>query len=654
MYRHYPLFRPLAAYVFGIVSACWLFPGGTPLRGSVFLLLSVAFMLLCTAHFFYGYRSRLAFGLLLFPLFAGFGVMSVLSLPHVGFHPEMEDGVRDYAAFVDAPPDWRASTVRLQVRISHCCRDGHFVPVRERCLLSVERDSASECLQYGDRLLFRADLKEAAAPRNEGEFDYRRYLFRKGIRRQSYLPAGHWSRLEGCAGSALLRCTSVWRSKLTAILEESHLDSDAKGLAATMLLGNDVMLDPELSQAYARGGVSHILCVSGMHVGILYLFLDSMLFFLNGKQWQRMLKLLLLLASIWTYACVVALSASVVRSSVMFSFVSLGKIFRQQVRTYNSLLTSALLMLLLNPLMLFEIGFQMSFLAVWGIVWVQPMLAECWQPKNRVMSYLWNVWSVSIAAQLFTSPLSVACFHQFPTYFLLSNLIVVAIAPCLIGAALFFLVFSSFPGLSVAAVFLLEFLARVMNWGVVQLSALPGSCIQGLSLLPVQVGLLYLSLLLLLLSVQDRNAVRLCWFMGCFSVFLASGVIRQWQNRRLSEIVVYAVPHHFAAQVFLQGGGPLFVDDAETWNQGGMDYSVKGLQYRRQALSPLLVCSDTFSRSWVRTGDYLLFQNQSFFFVKKRLWADTSFFLRITWCSGIVRRFRCSPFCSVSDRKKCV
>jgi competence protein ComEC len=486
----------------------------------------------------------------------------------------------------------------------------------------MDRNVAAESLSYGDELFFRAVLRPISPPLNEGEFDYARYLFRKGVVCRGYLSGTQWEKTGATRGNPLLRLAAACHGRIFVLLSGSDLDADAKGLVAAMLLGDDALLDPERSTAYSTAGVSHVLCVSGMHVGILYMMLNYLFFFMDRTRRLRRLKVLLHLMVIWGYACVVALSPSVVRAAVMFTFVSLGGLFRQETRVYNSLLSAAFLMLLLKPLLLFETGFQLSYLAVWGIVRVQPALQRIWTPRSRVLRYIWNLWCVSIGAQLFTTPVSVHCFHHFPTWFLLSNVVVVTCAPLLIGAALLYLVLSSLPLLSGWMAVAVGFLARLMNGCVGMVGGIPGADAGPFRLDGMQVALLYALLLCSLLCLKKKSARWCCMALGVLSLLAGDGLWHAWRDRSCRELAVHAIPHHWVVEYGDARRSVVFADDPAACYKGSYSYYMEGSRLKHGRGRLWCAEEDSLSDTWARYGGYFQFGSISFLYLDSRLCQD--------------------------------
>lgn len=401
----------------------------------------------------------------------------------------------------------------------------------ERVLLSLAKDSAALRLRYGEAFFAQASLRPPAAPRNPDEFDYRRYLERQGLARQAYLPAGSWQRDTGFTLGLSWAPVLGLRQKALGLLREWALDPPALAVAEALFLGYRQDLASEQKEQFAKVGLMHLLAVSGLHLGIVYLMLSRSLFFLQHRAWSRLLRLGILLLALWFYALLTGLSPSVVRAATMFSFVALGQHFKRRVSIYNTLLASAFLLMLCHPAYLFSVGFQLSYAAVFGIVWMQPSLSAWWFPRNRLLRFFWDLITVSIAAQCFTLPLALFYFHQFPPYFLLSNLLGI---PLVMGIMYYGFPFFLADALGLAPEAWLWPLAQLFDLllaSVAFLDKLPYASWQGFHLRWGEVFLLY-GFIILLHSWWQRGGL---WTLrGALSLglilALAQGQEAYWQS----------------------------------------------------------------------------------------------------------------------------
>lgn len=340
------------------------------------------------------------------------------------------------------------------------------IQVEGKILLNLPADSLAH-FQPGDRLLLPFETNEFKSPGNPFQFDYRNYMHRQEVYRQiqlqpeAILKTGHnrWS---------LKALAARFRSKVISKLQQENFGDDEFAVMQALLLGQRQDLSTQTYAAYAAAGAVHILAVSGLHVGIILLLLNHLFRFLNHSPRGRIIKTILLLTSLWAFAIIAGLSPSVTRAVSMFSFVAIGMQLNRKTSVMNSLFTSFFFLILFSPFLIFQVGFQLSYLAVFAIVSIQPKLAGIFKPKTRIIKYFWDIFTVSLAAQIGVLPLSLYYFHQFPGLFLVSNLVVLPLLAIILAGGIL-LIFLSLLGMvpAIFSSFYNEILSRLnafINW----------------------------------------------------------------------------------------------------------------------------------------------------------------------------------------------
>ena len=294
------------------------------------------------------------------------------------------------------------------------------------------------------------------------------------------------------------------RAKLLDRLSESGVDGSAYAVVAAMALGDKSQLTTELRDAYAISGASHILALSGLHLGIIYTLLSLLL---SRRRWQ-MVSQIVIIVSIWLFVFLVGLSASVVRSAVMVSIYALLSLGHRDKLSVNTLAFAAIVMLLFNPMALFDVGFQLSFMAVLTILLFYPLLESLWsQPfllDHRLFRWLWTMLSVSCAAQIGVAPLIAYYFGRISCYFLLANLVVVPAAALILYLSLAVLLIPSLA-------YLLIYIVDTLNQLLVSIAALPGASIEGLHPTPLQVWMMYVIIGAVYLLLIRRTSPTRGW-----------------------------------------------------------------------------------------------------------------------------------------------
>jgi competence protein ComEC len=321
-----------------------------------------------------------------------------------------------------------------------------------------------------------------APPTFPNEFDYKGYLASKGIHFRQFL--GKNMLVLPVPQTYQLKFTlEHLRHYFAQVIERYVLRPESKQIALALLLGQKESLGKEVKQAYSATGTQHILAVSGLHVGIIYsILLLPLTYFKQEGHALRKSYLLLVMGLIWIYALMTGFSPSVVRAVVMFSLVTLGQMRKRKPSIWNILSCSALLLLVLDPGVGTDLGFQLSYLAVAGIVGLQPLILQLWSPSNRVLDYFWQMASVTLAAQLITSPLTIHYFHTFPSYFLLANLLIVPLSYLILCVGVPFLLLAWIPFLGRVLGAIVDFFLLLQNEITYQIQDLPAALWQGIHL----------------------------------------------------------------------------------------------------------------------------------------------------------------------------
>ncbi|MFK8102483.1 MAG: ComEC/Rec2 family competence protein [Saprospiraceae bacterium] len=409
--------------------------------------------------------------------------------------------------------------------------------------LYLDHKIPSQSLRYGDQLLIKTKLLPIPPPQNPKAFDYGHFMHLKNIHYQAFVAAHAWQISTPSQGNSLLATAYNLREHFLKVLKKHLITEQEFAVGAALILGYKAAITDELSAAYASTGAMHVLAVSGLHVGLFYLILS---FLLNLIPWShryfRWFKMLFLLSSIFGFALLTGASASVLRAATLFSFIIVGKSFEREASIYNSLAASAFILLLMNPYLLWEVGFQLSYAAVLGIVYFQEKIYPLWYIENAFGDYVWKLTSVAIAAQLTTFPLSFYYFHQFPIFFFLSGLVVVPAAVFILsGGLLLFLTEAIAPFLATGVAYLLYGIIWLTNACIFLLEQLPGGLITGIW---ISFGVLVLLYGILLISALAIYARKPKWVIvaltGCLMLFVQQ-IYQKIQVGRQRKMVCYQV-----------------------------------------------------------------------------------------------------------------
>ncbi|MBL0739930.1 ComEC/Rec2 family competence protein [Chryseolinea lacunae] len=502
--------------------------------------------------------------------FAGYlATVSHTASRHADHLLKLETPVAYYQAVVSTAPEEKDKSWKMVGDVVRVNTQGAWQAREGKVMLYFSKQDFKEPFQYGDVLLIRGTPQVVSPPGNPGEFDYQKFLSYRQIYHQQFVRGKHAAlRVDYAPPSVIMRHAIAVRQWADGTLKKYVPGLRERTLASALVLGVTEGLDNELLQAYAATGALHVLSVSGLHVGIVYWLLLLLLRPLQKTARGKWVLAVVSIVVLWGYAFVTGLSPSVLRAVAMFSFMALAKPWNRQTNMYNTLAASAFCLLLYDPFMIMSVGFQLSYLAVAGIVYLHPPLYALWEPRARVVDEVWKVSSVSIAAQGATFALGLLYFHQFPNYFLVANLVAI---PASFGVLVLGLVVLAVGAVPVIANFLgmvLGWIVKIMNAFVFGVENLPLSRIENIYITPAQFYLLALVLLCLVLLLETKQ-LRWLGVAVCAATFFSVLQFEYIRNEvEQHTFTVYKTPG-FSAVDFVDEGQVFFWGDSALANDAG-------------------------------------------------------------------------------------
>jgi len=311
-----------------------------------------------------------------------------------------------------------------------------------KIIVNIQKDSTKNPI-IGNIIKVKTTLQHNSSVKNPNQFDYGKYLADKQIYAQVYI-----SKTDISINKNLKK--DIWyysgrlHSRIVRHLEKANFNNEEMNVALALILGQQQDISADIIQDYQYSGATHILSVSGLHVGFIMIFINFILKPIPNTRKGSFIKLISILISLTAFAVISGLSPSVLRSVVMFSFLATGTHLRRTGSIYHTLLVSILLILLFEPYFLFDVGFQLSYLALFFIVWLQPLLKNIWTPKHKIQTTVWNALTVSFAAQIGTLPLCLYYFHQFPGLFFVTNIVIIPILSFIMIAGIIVMIWAIF------------------------------------------------------------------------------------------------------------------------------------------------------------------------------------------------------------------
>lgn len=622
----YPLLRILGAYLTGILLFFSLrnIVQIPIFSGLIITILGIGIVFL--SHYFISYKNRIVTGSIIIILLIWMGFFSTCI--YITMHKPPTSVMNSsknilYIGDVKESPMIKENSVKLIIRVVQYSDSVDLQVADFDIILFVKKDEKAEQIKYGDRLVFYTQPHPINEPKNPQEFNYKRYLEIKTIHLQGYVSNEKWQLLAEKKGNQIMIFASQLRQKFLVILSKSNLDREENAVVSAILLGADDKLDASLAKSYASAGVSHILCVSGMHVGIIFMIINYLLFFLSKNKRQKIIKAIILLFTIWLYACITGMSPSVMRATTMFTFVSLGNIFKRNVNTYNSLLTSFFFLSCFNPLLIYEVGMQLSYAAVVGIVWLQKSLKNLYQTKTKVGDYIFGIITVSIAAQLLTCPLSMYYFHQFPNYFLFANIAVISFTPFIVGTGILTLLLSSWEWAYDYISILLNYLIKCMNYIVTFIESMPFSTWQNIYLNPWQTVLFYGAILFFAFALMYKKKTHVFASLISLILMLSIGIFHKISNQQKKEIVFYSIPQGFLIDC-IDGETTYVVGDSTTLNDSiKTSFHVQNYRIKR-AIKNIIIPENNSKNILFKSGNFIYFQGKNIFIVNNKIYFENT------------------------------
>lgn len=445
-----------------------------------------------------------------------------------------------YEVEVVSAPIEKANSYQTKVKLINKVDSISIIPQKGNAVVYFQKTTGFDStLIIGDKLLVSTEFQTPDGIKNPGGFDYATYLKHQGILATTYVSEGYWKKLNTNPSFSIRRISDRIRNSMLNIYRKFGIKGNEFAVLAALTLGYTDELKPELRQNYSNAGAMHILAISGLHVGIIFVVLNFLLKFMNDTKKKKIIKSVVIIGFLWFYAFITGLSPAVFRATIMFSLVSAAGFLDRKSQIYNTIFFSAFVMLLLKPTSIFEVGFQLSYVAVLSIVFFQPRISKLFYTKNNILKWSWNLIAVSIAAQLGTAPFALFYFHQFPNFFLLTNFIAIPLATFIIYAAIALFIFSWVPGLSLLIAIVLKGLLTALNFSIQAIQGLP-LAISSISLDIKQVVFIFIGLIFLVRYAQSKRFTPL--FIGLFSIFLvvATFAVKRYSSLTAQKMILFS------------------------------------------------------------------------------------------------------------------
>ncbi len=518
----------------------------------------------------------------------------------------------NYTATVLEKPQEKRNSYKSIIKLSTIKNNTTISQTNEKILVYFEKHNSVKELKPGDNIIFSTAPQQIKNYGNPFEFDYKKYLERKKIYRQLYLSKNSWKYAETTSKPTLTILAEQFREKLLEIYRSQKLGKNELEILSALTLGYKRELDPETKRVFSASGAMHILAVSGLHVGIVFWMIALLFGFLRKQKTGRLIFVIISIVLLWSYAFITGLSPSVMRASTMFTIFVIGENISRKPNSYNSLAASAMFLLLFNPNNLFEVGFQLSYSAVFGILYLQPKLSNLITVNNKFLKFFWTLLTVSIAAQISTFPLTTFYFNQFPIYFWITNLFIIPAIMVLIPLGISLLIVAKIPILSTLISTVLQFIIKWCYIILSQIEQFPYS-IHETSVHPIQLIFLLGALFSLYLFLKSYHVKFLKLILIFILIISISSFILQKQTNRTTEIIIYNNPENPTIQL-IRGKTNFIISEQKLKNPSNISNSIKNTN-----LNLRLNRATFYTLNNSAKNKFLLLKNRILVFEKKTI-----------------------------------
>ena len=534
LHKEIPFLRIGLPLCIGIVSGLYL------KAGNLFLISVSVFILICflLSLYYNKFQTNQVFGYTLTTslILCGFLLYKHEKNSISILKPEQST----FFCIVSDYPEDKENTVMLKVELKERILKERIEPVEGSMVLYNRKDSSVTSLLPGDLMVVKCTPLKIANRGNPFEFDYKFYMENQGIKYYAFTNKNNILGYKVPDHRKLVHRALIARERLIGMFKERGISGDRLALVAAIILGQKNMLDQEQKQHFIKAGVMHIMAVSGLHAVILSLIVFNLLYFLKKR--FNVLRIVITILILWAFAFITGLTPSVLRATLMFSFLQAGNLIKRRVNGINSVLASAFVLILIRPSVIFDAGFLLSYSAVVYIMCFYQDFYLKLKVKNWFADKLGQSAAVTIVAQEGTLPLTVMLFNRFPTYFILTNILIVPLSNLLI-------ILGSMVLLLFPIQFLSRFLASLLSWltGITELltakaSALPMANIENIGMTTVECILFTATIFAFSIFFLRKKSFPIKYPLILLILFASTGTIREISTRTSNELIVYNTP----------------------------------------------------------------------------------------------------------------
>jgi competence protein ComEC len=561
IWKEAPFLRLIVPLMCGIIAQ-WYLQVSITVSSAVFAASLVLYLVFQLNKSFIQFKLYWLNGIIINTLLFTVGLISLYyhDISHqqkwIGNYYKKGDAV---VATLQEPLSEKDKSFKALASVQYVISNDSVTPVKGSILVYFKKDSSLPQLTYGSQIIFSKQLQLIKNSGNPGTFDYRRYCAFQDIYHQVFFKVGEFAALPEKNENSIQKFLFAAQEKTVSIFHKYIQGDKEKGLAEALLIGYKDDLDKNLVQSYTNTGVVHIIAISGMQLALIYGFLLIIFKPFRKIRFIKFLQPIIIIITLWLFSLMSGASASVLRAAVMLTCIVVGESFSKKTSIYNNLAASAFLLLCYNPFWLWDVGFQLSYFAVLSIVIFMKPIYNLIYIQNKSLDFIWQLTAVTLSAQILTTPISIFHFHQFPNYFLLTNVIAVPLSSLILFGELLLCAVSFIPVVAKLFGFILQKLIWLLNSFIEHMETMPSALWNNLHINILQTVFLYAAVIAFAIWLMEKKKNYLLIGLTALIGFVSLRSLSFWQAFQQQQLIVYNVPQHQAID---------FID--------GRDYSFKG------------------------------------------------------------------------------
>lgn len=547
----FPLVRFTLCFVAGILAAFYAKPDWY----YVFIALSFASVIFLVSYFFSIKKMQQGIHFAVATYLLSFCVGVTTLVVHNDYFDQ-----DNYIHFIQDSDGQHTLTVSLSEKLKTTTYNERYVAIVQsvdgrktngKILINIKKDSVQHDLEIGSNLLLNEGIYKHKPPYNPNQFDYGKYLENKSILAQVYVEVQDIKVGENIDKNIWFYAARL-RNTIIQNLEKSDFNKIELNVINALILGQRQDISSDILLDYQYAGAIHILAVSGLHVGYILLFLNFLLAKVPKTRTGTIIRVVIIIVGLWSFAVIAGLSPSVVRSVTMFSFVAIGMHLKRKTNSFHTLIVSMLLILVFQPSFLFDVGFQLSYLAVFFILWLQPILSNFWLPKNYILKKGWAILTVSFAAQIGTLPICLYYFHQFPGLFFITNLIILPFLGLIMALGIGAMIWAYFAMVPLFFVKIVEYSVFGLNWVIKQIASFESFIFKEIPFTIYMQITLYILIAMAVLWMEKRSFQRLVYMLSAVILFQISLFGTKYHIETQNEMLIF---HSRKNSIFVERNG---------------------------------------------------------------------------------------------------